>query len=210
MFVVRLQSTGEFLGMAGLHHIGDPEPEIGIWIKEAAHGFGYGRDAVATAIAWASSELGATGFIYPVVKENWPSRHLAESLGGTLVGTRTLTKASGVVLDEVDLSNSAALMFLPRHGLVRAEQQACRRTRLRYCSPFRTRRTFRIWLTSVSDSDLNSGWTSENDTCEARSCPSRCIRSRVEAHRLGWKESTGSVSPSPRGWNPIIIGLSLP
>jgi RimJ/RimL family protein N-acetyltransferase len=99
--VVRLRSTQEFLGMAGLHHIGNLEPEIGIWIKEAAHGAGYGREAVAAIVAWASRELGAAGFSYPVALANRPSRRIAESLGGTLVGTRELRKASGVVLEEV-------------------------------------------------------------------------------------------------------------
>jgi RimJ/RimL family protein N-acetyltransferase len=99
--VIRLKATGEFLGMAGLHHIGSSEPEIGIWIKEAAHGLGYGREAVAAAIAWASKHVGATAFIYPVVTENRASRHLAESLGGTLADTRQMRKPSGVVLDEV-------------------------------------------------------------------------------------------------------------
>ena len=99
--VVRLVRTQEFLGMAGLHHIGSPEPEIGIWIKETAHGAGYGREAVAAIVARASRESGVTGFIYPVAVANRPSRRLAESLGGTLVGTRELRKASGVVLEEV-------------------------------------------------------------------------------------------------------------
>jgi RimJ/RimL family protein N-acetyltransferase len=99
--VVRLKSTGEFLGMAGLHHIGCAEPEIGIWIKEAAHGSGYGREAVATAIAWASEPVGASGFIYPVAVQNKPSRRLAESLGGSHASVRELRKPSGVVLEEV-------------------------------------------------------------------------------------------------------------
>src|SRR5262245_43665989 len=101
MFAARLRSSGEFLGMVGLHRLGGREPEIGVWIKQAAQGFGYGREAVTTAIGWASSELGAIGFIYPVVKENRPSRRLAESLGGRLVGTRPLAKASGMILDQV-------------------------------------------------------------------------------------------------------------
>jgi RimJ/RimL family protein N-acetyltransferase len=87
--------------MAGLHHIGSSEPEIGIWIKEAAHGSGYGREAVAATIAWASENVGATAFIYPVVTQNHSSRHLAESLDGTLADTRQMRKSSGVVLDEV-------------------------------------------------------------------------------------------------------------
>jgi RimJ/RimL family protein N-acetyltransferase len=98
---IRLQSTAEFMGMAGLLCIGQPEPEIGIWIKEAAHGAGYGREAVAAVVAWHSRETGANGFTYPVAIDNWRSRSLAESLCGRLVGTRELRKPSGVILEEV-------------------------------------------------------------------------------------------------------------
>ena len=101
MLTIRLRSTGEFLGVAGLHRIGTPEPEPGIWIKEQAQGIGYGREAVAAAIAWAARALGVTSFEYPVAVENRRSRRVAESLGGVLAGTRVLRKPSGVVLDEV-------------------------------------------------------------------------------------------------------------
>jgi RimJ/RimL family protein N-acetyltransferase len=99
--VIRLGSTREFLGMAGLHGIGGDEPEIGIWIKEKAHRLGYGREAVGAVIAWAPGRIEAAGFCYPVVVENRPSRRLVESLGGILAGTRELKKPSGKVLDEV-------------------------------------------------------------------------------------------------------------
>jgi RimJ/RimL family protein N-acetyltransferase len=101
VLTVRLQLTREFLGVAGLHRIGNPEPELGIWIKEQAQGIGYGREAVAAAIAWAARAVAATSFEYPVAVENRPSRRVVERLGGVLVGTRTLRKQSGVVLDEV-------------------------------------------------------------------------------------------------------------
>jgi RimJ/RimL family protein N-acetyltransferase len=92
--VLRLRSSGEFLGLAGLHALDGSEPEAGIWIKESAHGYGYGREAVATAIAWAGRELGVPAFLYPVVEENRRSRRLAESLGGIIVGARRLRKPS--------------------------------------------------------------------------------------------------------------------
>jgi RimJ/RimL family protein N-acetyltransferase len=98
---VRLQATDEFLGVAGLHRIDEPEPELGIWIKEAAHGAGYGREAIAAIVAWHSRAAGTAGFTYPVAVENRRSRSLVESLGGHLVGTGKLRKPSGVVLDEV-------------------------------------------------------------------------------------------------------------
>ena len=99
--VSRMASTDEFLGVAGVHRVGTPEPESGIWMKEAAHGLGYGRETIAAIIKWASAHLDANAFIYPVVEQNRPSRRLAESLHGTIVGARKLHKPNGSVLDEV-------------------------------------------------------------------------------------------------------------
>ncbi len=92
---IRLRLSGEFVGMAGLHHIGEPEPEVGIWIKERAHGHGYGREAVAAIMAWVPGRIEAAALSYPVAAENRPSRRLVESLGGVVIGTRELPKPSG-------------------------------------------------------------------------------------------------------------------
>jgi RimJ/RimL family protein N-acetyltransferase len=101
LLVVRRTGAGDFTGVVGLHRIGSAEPEIGVWIRQESHGHGFGREAVAAMIAWASERLGATAFTYPVAVDNRPSRHLAESLGGVLVGHRELRKTNGVVLPEV-------------------------------------------------------------------------------------------------------------
>jgi RimJ/RimL family protein N-acetyltransferase len=95
-FAVRQKTSLEFLGAAGLHNIDADEPEAGIWIK-AQHGYGYGREAVAMIAAFAAGELGKRAVLYPVVEENGPSRRLAESLGGRIIGTRLLRKGAGVV-----------------------------------------------------------------------------------------------------------------
>jgi RimJ/RimL family protein N-acetyltransferase len=100
-FVVRVKSTLEFLGMVGLHNTSAAEPEAGIWIKESRHGCGYGREAVATVISFAVRNLGKLAVVYPVVEQNGSSRRLAESLGGSIVGTRLLRKAGGVEYPEV-------------------------------------------------------------------------------------------------------------
>jgi RimJ/RimL family protein N-acetyltransferase len=78
--VVRTRSTDEFLGVAGLHDIGIPEPTVGIWIKQSAHRLGYGRESIAAIMKWASAEVGARALSYPVAEQNIPSRRLAESL----------------------------------------------------------------------------------------------------------------------------------
>jgi RimJ/RimL family protein N-acetyltransferase len=98
--VIRLKVTGDFLGMAGLHGIG-PTPTIGIWIKEAVHRFGYGREAVAAAIGWARGQIGANDFTYPVAALNLPSRRLAESLGGIVAGNREVRRQDGAFFEEV-------------------------------------------------------------------------------------------------------------
>lgn len=86
--VLRLISTDEFVGKAGLHPADGTMLETGIWIKESAQGHGYGREAVAAVIKWASEKFRPSGFLYPVVDENTPSRRLAEALGGKIIGTR--------------------------------------------------------------------------------------------------------------------------
>jgi RimJ/RimL family protein N-acetyltransferase len=49
-FVVRPSDTMECLGIAGLDEADQPTPGLGIWLKEAAHGHGYGTDSAAYAI----------------------------------------------------------------------------------------------------------------------------------------------------------------
>lgn len=90
--VVRLAQTGEFLGMVGLHNIGELEAEAGVWIKKTSHGSGYGREAVTALVGWAAGATGVQRIIYPVVEYNHPSRRVAESLGGVVVGSRRLRK----------------------------------------------------------------------------------------------------------------------
>jgi RimJ/RimL family protein N-acetyltransferase len=96
-FAVRHKPSMEFLGAAGLHNINTDEPEAGIWIKESLHGYGYGREAVATIVAFAGDALSKRAVLYPVVEQNGPSRRLAERLGGRIIGARLLRKGPGVV-----------------------------------------------------------------------------------------------------------------
>ena len=98
---VRHKPSLEFLGTAALHNTEATEPEVGIWIKESQHGYGYGREAVAIIVAFAANDLGKQAVLYPVVEQNGPSRRLAESLGGRIVGTRLFCKAGGVEHPEV-------------------------------------------------------------------------------------------------------------
>jgi RimJ/RimL family protein N-acetyltransferase len=93
---VRLLETREFLGSAGLHSGDTDFLETGIWIKQSAQRRGYGREAVAAVVAWASFKFQPSGLLWPVVDENLASRRLVESLGGQIIGMRRRQKAGNV------------------------------------------------------------------------------------------------------------------
>lgn len=81
---VLLKSSGEFLGCFALD---DPEtrtPELGGWIREGAHGKGYGREACAGMKQWADDHLDYDYLIWPCADVNLSSRKVAEALGGTI------------------------------------------------------------------------------------------------------------------------------
>ena len=86
-FVIAGKESGEFLGCCGLHGRGKPRtPELGIWVKAAAHGHGYGREAISALKEWADEQLRYDYLTYPVDRANIPSRKIPEALGGKVVG----------------------------------------------------------------------------------------------------------------------------
>lgn len=99
-FVICRKSSAEFLGVCGLHG-GATLPELGIWLKKAAHGYGYGLEAIAALKAWAEGCIEFDSLVYPVDRRNLASRRLAEKLGGKTIGERIVTSLSGVELDEL-------------------------------------------------------------------------------------------------------------
>ncbi len=98
-FVIRRRDTMECLGIASLDGVAAPAPELGVWLKEAAHGAGYGGEAVRAVAGWAAETLGKQRFLYSVAIENVPSRRIAESLHGEIVATRTSPKYDSVVYE---------------------------------------------------------------------------------------------------------------
>jgi len=92
----------EFLGCCGLHGRGKgTTPELGIWLKKSAHGYRFGQSAINLLVTWASENLIIDYFIYPVDRENVPSRKIPESLGGTIFKEAKVKTHSNNVLDEV-------------------------------------------------------------------------------------------------------------
>ena len=96
-FVIRRLDTTECLGIASLDDVQASSPELGIWIKEVAHGYGYGGEAVRAVADWASKALAKESFTYSVAIQNVASRRIAEALRGEIIGTRTSSKYDSVV-----------------------------------------------------------------------------------------------------------------
>ena len=96
-FVIRRLDNGECLGMASFEDAHSFSPELGLWLKESAHGQGFGREVVAALVQWGHATLGKESFIYPVAVQNTASRRIAEKLHGTIIGSRTNPKYDSVV-----------------------------------------------------------------------------------------------------------------
>jgi len=96
-FAIRRLDGGECLGMASLEDADSVSPELGLWLKESAHGQGFGREVVAALVEWGHASLGKRTFTYPVAIQNIASRRIAESLHGEIIGNRTNPKYDSVV-----------------------------------------------------------------------------------------------------------------
>ena len=94
--------TGQFSGVCAIH---GKEPgvtaELGIWLKKSSQGKKLGREAITRLVQWARANLVLSYFIYPVDKNNIPSRKIAESLGGIVMDEGQRASLSGNRLDEL-------------------------------------------------------------------------------------------------------------
>lgn len=82
--VIIERRSREFLGMVGLHHVDRTNPELGIWVKKEAHGCAYGLEAVTGVVEWARENLVYDYMKYPVDRNNYASRRIAERNGGVI------------------------------------------------------------------------------------------------------------------------------
>ena len=96
-FVIRRLHNRECLGMASFEGADSVSPELGLWLKEGAHGQGFGQEVVAALIDWGHATLGKESFLYPVAVQNTASRRIAEKLGGEIIGNLTKPKYEAVV-----------------------------------------------------------------------------------------------------------------
>jgi RimJ/RimL family protein N-acetyltransferase len=96
-FVIRRRDGNECLGMTAVETCDTESPELGLWMKESAHGQGFGREVVTAVAEWAHETLGKESFIYPVAERNIASRRIAERLHGEIIASRTSSKYDSVV-----------------------------------------------------------------------------------------------------------------
>lgn len=101
-FAILQRESEAFLGVCALHGKSDPRrPILGIWLKKAAHGHHYGREAIGILIAWARDNIELDHMVYPCDVDNIPSRKIAEYWGGEIVHEGTIRNMSGRILNEV-------------------------------------------------------------------------------------------------------------
>lgn len=91
-----------FLGCIGLHELDRPDPEMGIWLKESAHGRGLGREAAGALIAWALEQGRFACIRYPVDRRNLASRKIPQAHGGVIVRAFRAVSLGGIELDLVE------------------------------------------------------------------------------------------------------------
>ena len=101
-FVIVDKVSGEFLGCCGIHGQGNPtKPELGIWLKIAAHGNRYGKEAIMALVQWADRHLQYDYLTYPVDRDNVPSKKIPEALGGEIFEEALCPTQDGRFLDIV-------------------------------------------------------------------------------------------------------------
>lgn len=100
VYAITKKETGEFIGLAGLHHMDQTIPELGIWTKIDSHGNHYGREAIGGLIRHAAA-LGKKKLRYPVDRRNVPSKKIPLFYRGKLVGRcREVPTPDGRTLQE--------------------------------------------------------------------------------------------------------------
>ena len=73
-----LASAGEFLGSVEAFGLREETPELGIWLKSAAQGMGYGYEALRAVVDYLNGLKKYRHYIYEADVRNAPSLRLAE------------------------------------------------------------------------------------------------------------------------------------
>lgn len=100
--VVLQKDSGEFLGCFALEDLSERNPELGGWLKKAAHGKRYGQEVARALKQWADKNLDYDNLVWPCATANTSSRKLAESLGGTIHKQYEKKNNQGSTLDYLE------------------------------------------------------------------------------------------------------------
>ena len=90
-----LSRNGEFLGSAEVFGIRERTPEIGLWLKSAAHGKGYGYEALEGVLEYLDRTGEYEYLIYEADVRNEPSIRLIEKFRCEKGGCEDITTESG-------------------------------------------------------------------------------------------------------------------
>lgn len=91
-----------FLGCCGIHNITEDAMELGLWLKTDVHGQGFGTEIIEGLINFIEGNLKFNYLIYPVDKENAPSRRIPEKLGFSVFGAYKKAKDENTFLNIIE------------------------------------------------------------------------------------------------------------
>ncbi|MCE5234460.1 MAG: GNAT family N-acetyltransferase [Clostridiaceae bacterium] len=93
-----LDMDGAFLGSAEARNLTSPTPEVGLWLKSAAQGRGYGKEAMAALLSFLRENGSVDFFVYEADRRNGASTRLAIALGGECQCAYDVEGAGGKLL----------------------------------------------------------------------------------------------------------------
>lgn len=102
VFTSICKDNNAFLGCCGIHNITENAMELGIWLKKEVHGQGFGTEIIEGLIHFIKGNLKFNYLIYPVDKDNIPSRRIPEKLGFSIFGEYKKAKDENTFLNIIE------------------------------------------------------------------------------------------------------------
>ncbi len=85
----------EFIGKFDVYGLQEKSPELGLWLKEAAHGKGYGTEVMKAMLQYLNSTKKYSSYIYEADERNTASINLVKKFNGCEEGFIELKTDSG-------------------------------------------------------------------------------------------------------------------
>ncbi|SDL69344.1 GNAT family N-acetyltransferase [Pedobacter antarcticus] len=102
VFAAIQKDSDVFLGCCGIHNITEDSIELGLWLKSDVHGRGLGTEIIEGLINFIEEKLKFNYLIYPVDKDNAPSRRIPEKLGFSIFGEYKKAKDENTFLNIIE------------------------------------------------------------------------------------------------------------